>query len=143
MDKILINWLQTSYDDLDYEEDAYFYALIDADDELVYIGNVYEQEIQDGIEGVVQDFDLDTKTLGIFIGYIEDMSYERISKQIVADAKNLMIYVYQPEYNTKGKKSYSGRAGFQIKSVDLFEDVSTISCNENEEFTENGEVLDA
>ena len=110
--------------------------------ELIYVGNVYEQEIQDGIEGVVQDFELNTKTLGIFIGYIEDMTYEKISEQIVADAKNLMIYVYQPEHNTKGKESYSGRAGLQIQSKELFEEVSVISCDEHEKFLEDGEFLE-
>ncbi|WP_299456839.1 hypothetical protein [uncultured Microscilla sp.] len=142
MERIVINWLETNYDDMDYEEDAYFYALLDEEDELVYIGSVYDQEIQDGIERNMRDFDLNTETTGIFIGYINDMTYERISKQIVADAKCLMIHLYQPEYNTQCKKSYTGRLGFEIISNDLFEEISTISCGDDESFWADGEVVE-
>ena len=142
MERIVINWLETNYDDMDYEEDAYFYALLNDDDELVYMGSTYEQEIQDGIEQSISELGLNTETTGIFIGYVNEMTYEELSKKAVADALCLMVFLYQPELNTQCRETYSGRLGFEIASNELFDETSTISCDAEGRFWGDGELLE-
>lgn len=143
MERIVINWLETNYDDMDYEEDAYFYALLNNDDELVYIGSTYEQEIQDSIEQSIGELGLNTETTGIFIGYVNEMTYDELSKKAVADILCLMVFLYQPELNNAPcRESYKGRLGFEIVSNELFEETSTISCDEQGRFWGDGELLE-
>ncbi len=142
MEKIVINWLETNYDDMDYEEDAYFYALLNKDDDLVYIGSAFGQEIQDGIEKSISELKLNTETTGIFIGYINDTTYDEMTQKAVADALCLMGYLYQPEFNTDCRERYSGRLGFEVVSKELFDETSTIRCDADGKFWGDGELFE-
>ena len=115
MAEVTLAWQEVNINDNIIHEYAYFYAFTDKYD-CVYIGMSYDQKIMDEITQRLDNLGLDSDEVSIWVGYIKDSDYEKISKELVRDIECLMIYYDKPEYNTLCKENYTGRDNLEISS---------------------------
>ena len=83
---------------------------------LLFLGFAYRMEIWDEAMEILDDDEIKSKGLVIWLGHIMDTDYGRITIQIVRDVRNLLIFVEQPTYNKQYKKSYHGRKDLVVKN---------------------------
>ena len=115
MEFVVLEWEKTSYKNLSNMEDCYFYTL-SRGPTLLYIGIAYFQDVQSEVKNTIRDFDLNIHGLTIWLGYIEETSYKRITEQIIKDVECLLIFTHQPPYNTHCTSSYTGRNNLKVEN---------------------------
>ena len=115
MKKVEIQWRKTTLNSLSQEEDTWFYAL-SRGNALLYIGISYHQDITKEIKQTLRAFDISTSGLSIWLGYIIETDYGRITHQIVRDIESLLIFTHQPTYNTQCMTNYTGRDNLKVKN---------------------------
>ena len=115
MKTVTLEWVQTSYSNLEEMEDCHFYAL-SRGSSVLYIGMTYQQYVQNEVKQTLREFDLSEIGLTIWLGYIQKMDFGRITKQIVQDVECLLIFAHQPTYNEQCKSSYTGRDVLRVKN---------------------------
>ena len=74
-------------------------------EKILYIGLTYSQDFSTRLSQHTWVYD-EIGTLKVRVGYLLE---KRSSEKRLRDVENLLIYVYQPKYNDKGKSTYSGR----------------------------------
>lgn len=129
MEQVIIMWKQVNIEEILYHEDVYFYAF--GGEELLYIGIAFYQDVNDEIKQSLRSFNLDPYNTLIWIGFIEDKTFNRDTKQIIRDIECLLIYVNQPEFNTQCKENYTGRDNLMILSEGCLFLENCIKCEDN------------
>ncbi|MGA2298116.1 MAG: hypothetical protein ABSG15_11265 [FCB group bacterium] len=104
MTKVEIAWVQTSFDELQYEDEAPFF-LFARGNSLIYIGLSFESSVRFEILSNIKRLELEKQGLMIFIGNIVK-SNQKITRQLVEDCKCLLIYCNQPDENKQCKQNY-------------------------------------
>ncbi len=110
-----IEWEKTNLNGLNNHEDTWFYAFSRGNG-LIYVGIAYHQDVVKEIKQSLRAFDINTAGLSIYLGYIAESDYGRITEQIVRDTECLLIYVHQPSYNVQCTANYTGRDNLKIKN---------------------------
>lgn len=115
MKSVKIRWKQTNLQELNQEEDTYFYAF-SRGLALLYMGLAYNQKVSDEVRNALRAFDIKTSGLAIWLGYTVESDFGRITKQIIKDVECLLICTHEPTYNTQCKASYSGRNNLKVRN---------------------------
>ena len=110
-----LNWEKVPYSKLREYEDAYFYAF-QRGRGIIYIGIAYHMDVVAEIKSNLRAFDMNTQGLSFWLGYIEKSDYQRITKLLIRDTENLLIFTHKPLYNTQCKNDYWGREDLYIKN---------------------------
>lgn len=132
MNTITLDWVQTSMDDLEYQDDTCFYAFARGRN-LLYIGMTYDQTIQDEVKATINRFDFNMQGISIWLGYIDYQAttYQRITRGIIKDTECLLIRIHQPTYNTSCINNYTGRWNFRVVSRGSVLFYYRVSCDKN------------
>lgn len=115
MRNYFITWEKVSYDKLNDNKDAHFYAF-EQNGKLQYLGLSYELNLVDEVKESIQVFDLDIEQTGIWVGSIIRNIHNEVSQQLAEEIICLMVYNVKPERNVICKRSYYGRSGIEISS---------------------------
>ena len=110
-----LQWKKTKLSELGDNEDTWFYAFTRGN-VLLYIGITYHQVVHNEIKKRLRELSINSSGLSIWLGYIAESDYERITKQIVRDIECLLIYAHQPSYNTQCTSNYTGRDNLKVKN---------------------------
>jgi len=129
--RVNINWIRTNIDEILNYDDAYFYVFTRGSS-LLYIGIAYHQDVDSEIKQTIRAFNLDSGKLLIWLGFIEDTDFRRITEEIVRDTECLLIYTNQPPLNTSCKESYAGRDNLMVLSDGCPYLIKCIKCENNE-----------
>lgn len=129
--RVNLNWIRTNIDGILNYEDAYFYVLTDSSS-LLYIGIAYLQDVDSEIKQTIRAFDLDSGKLSIWLGFIEETDFGRITEEIVKDVECLLIYVNQPSLNKSCKESYTGRDNLMVLSDGCPYLINCIKCEDDD-----------
>ncbi len=116
LDVFEIDWIETDLDDIYNYEDTEFYAFTEGS-KLLYIGIAYHQDIINEIKNTLNAFRINEEEVKIWIGYIENTNYSKITKSIIVDVECLLIHLNQPTLNKQCKSSYTGRDNLIILST--------------------------
>jgi hypothetical protein len=115
LNELKLRWEKTNLLELDDKEDTWFYMFTRGKN-IIYIGISYHQDIRREIKQSLRAFSICTIGLSIWLGYIMETNYRRITEQIVKDVESLLIYTHQPSYNTHCKSNYTGRNNLKVKN---------------------------
>ena len=115
--------------------DTEFYAFTQ-NNTLLYIGIAYFQYVADEILQTIRDFNYDKNEIKIWLGYIVESDYERITEEIIRDVECLLICGNKPLDNTQCKDNYTGRDNLKIKNK-LCRNIKDVICKNSEIFTYN------
>ena len=115
LNEVILKWEKTNLNKLDDSEDTWFYMFTRGNN-LLYIGIAYHQDVYREIKQSLRAFDISTLGLSVWLGYIVETDYGRITEQIVKDVECLLIYIHQPSYNTQCKSSYTGRNNLKVRN---------------------------
>jgi len=129
--KVNIDWITTNIDEILKYEDAYFYVFTRGSS-LLYIGIAYHQDVNREIKQTIREFNLDSEKLSIWLGFIEDTDFGRITEEIVKDIECLLIYINKPSLNTSCKESYAGRDNLMVLSDGCPYLMNCIKCEDDE-----------
>ncbi len=83
---------------------------------ILYIGIAYHQDVYREIKQELRMFDISGIGLFIWLGYIIETSYRRITENIVRDVECLLIYTNQPSCNKQCKMNYTGRDNLKVRT---------------------------
>ena len=115
LNEVKLKWEKTNLNELGGSEDTWFYMFTRGNN-VLYIGIAYHQDIYREIKQSLRAFDITSIGLSIWLGYIIETDYRRITEQIVKDVECLLIYTHQPSYNTQCMANYTGRNNLQVKN---------------------------
>lgn len=101
-------WERTLIEEINEMEDCHFYAFSQGNN-LLYIGMTWDQTIQKEVKKTLYLYDAKKKELIIWLGYIVDIDYKRLTKNIVKDVEALLIRYHEPNWNVSNVKNYTGR----------------------------------
>lgn len=132
--KVNVNWIRTNIGGILNYKDTYFYAFTQSIS-LLYIGIAYRQDIDNEIKQTIRAFSLDARKLSIWLGFIEDKDFRRITEKIVKDIECLLIFSNQPLNNISCKKKYNGRDNLAVLNSGCNCLINCIKC-ENDEISE-------
>jgi len=93
---------KTNRSSLDDMEDTWLYAFTRGD-KLFYIVMSYDQTVQRDVKHTLRQFESDDKGLVIWLGYVDDSDYLRITNNIIRDVEALIRY-HEPSWNTSNIK---------------------------------------
>lgn len=115
MNEIIIGWVHTNLEALEYRPFCEYYSF-SRKGKLLYIGIAYKQDVRTEIVQTLKRLQISTNGLTIWVGSIASSSYERITEQIVRDVECLLIFTHQPSLNTQCTETYSGRDNLRVRS---------------------------
>ncbi len=136
MNNVTLEWEQVEdIDSIRKLDDTEFYAFTQ-DNTLLYIGIAYFQDVADEIRQTIRDFNYDENKIRIWLGYIDESDYERITEEIIRDVECLLICGNEPLDNTQCRDNYSGRDNLKIKNK-WCRNIKDVECKNSEIFTYN------
>ena len=95
---VKVNWEHVSYEE--FYGKRCVYALILAG-KPVFFGYAYHSEVASLLEDSIDNKTLiDAQGVAPWIGHVSE-SNMRVTKQLIEDIRNLLIYVYEPAWNGK------------------------------------------
>ncbi len=133
MNNVTLEWEQVEdIDSIRKLDDTEFYAFTQ-DNTLLYIGIAYFQDVADEIRQTIRDFNYDENKIRIWLGYIDESDYERITEEIIRDVECLLICGNKPLDNTQCKDNYTGRDNLIIKNNGC-RNINDVKCKNLEIF---------
>ena len=114
MDNVTLEWEKVE-DSIKKLDDTEFYAFTQ-NNTLLYIGIAYFQDVADEIRKTIKAFNYNEDEIKIWLGYIVESDYERITEEIIRDVECLLICGNKPLDNTQCKDNYTGRDNLIIKN---------------------------
>jgi hypothetical protein len=114
-DSVSIKWVKTNYSNLKELPDTHFY-LFARGNSLLYIGMSKDQDVIDEIKQTMRSFQIKTHGLSVYLGYISNSSFKKISKYIIRDTESMIIFKNKPKLNTQCVKNYTGRIPLRVIS---------------------------
>lgn len=114
MEEVDVEWygpykIDTVVEEFSEYEDFGLYMITrkwgDFPDKILWIGMTYKQDFSTRLDQH-RWLDNEIGTLKVRVGYLVE---KRPSEKRLRHVENLLICVYQPKYNDKGKSTYSGR----------------------------------
>ena len=131
MNNVTLEWEQVEdIDSIRKLDDTEFYAFTQ-DNTLLYIGIAYFQDVADEIRQTIRDFNYDENKIRIWLGYIDESDYERITEEIIRDVECLLICGNEPLHNTQCRDNYTGRDNLKIKNKRC-RNIKDVECKNSE-----------
>lgn len=112
---VTIDWIKSYYKDLGNYDHSPFYSISQGRG-LTYIGIAYHQDVIDEVRQTLYAFSCSYTVVNVWLGYITDCSFQRISSQIIEETESALIHAHQPHWNTKEKSTYYTRNNLTIIS---------------------------
>ncbi|MHB1755749.1 MAG: hypothetical protein ACYCT6_09960 [bacterium] len=131
MDNVTLEWEKVE-DSIKKLDDTEFYAFTQ-NNTLLYIGIAYFQDVADEIRKTIKAFNYNEDEIKIWLGYIVESDYERITEEIIRDVECLLICGNKPLDNTQCKDNYTGRDNLIIKNNGC-RNINDVKCKNLEIF---------
>lgn len=133
MDNVKLEWGKVDdIKNIRKHDDTEFYAFTQ-NNTLLYIGIAYFQNVADEIRKTIKAFNYDEKKIKIWLGYIDDSDYERITEKIIRDVECLLICGNEPKDNKQCRDNYAGRDNLRIKNNSC-RNIKDVECKDSEVF---------